>query len=800
MIRVAPAQLSGLFDWIASSPPVDGEGVQRSFAHTWIWPPWVTLLLLILLMVFSLRIYRHEQLTTRWRRLSLVAIRFACFGIVVLMLYGWVEHQHRTELPELIVAIDTSESMAMIDVYRDSRVDQAVRKYFADDPSRLGQAKSLLDGERGGWLAALKQRYRVKLVSIGESIQPLSVEASDEGLDVSELEATGTTSRLGEALRQLIDQQRGRSTAAIILLTDGITTEGTKLSNVAIRARSKSIPLHIVGLGSEQPPRDIRLSDLLVDDIAFVGDILNFDMQLHSLGLAGRQATVRLRRDGETTPLAEVTVELTNDDTPLAIRLPHRPQEEGEFNYLVQVDSFDDEPNPDNNQLTRRISVRNSTIRVLLVQSSPSYEYRYLKNLLARTTKRGASSEKAIELTTVLQEADLDYITNEGTAVSAFPVQRDELFKYDVIIFGDANPAFFSHSVLENVREFVEQRGGGILFTAGPNYFPKQFAATPLAGLIPFDVDTASLPTANEITSDSFRLRPTSLGLSSPTLQIGDSERESQALWSQLPELRWLLQISDVSTTAMILAEHPDRASLSGQPLPLVLMQFVGAGKVIFHAIDETYLWARHRGSDELYGRYWHQTIRYLSRSKLLADRQPIEITTDSQQYVSGDEVRLRVLFRDERLAPVGDHGVTVTLDDAEGQQETIELSRTATDRGLFEATVNDLAVGTYQTQLVAPLVSQPPSPLQFSVESLLNEHSRLEMNADELRAAAETSRGRYYTIRNTSRLLRSLPAGDQVRIESSPPRPIWNSAWLAALFVALLAAEWILRKRAGLL
>jgi hypothetical protein len=234
--------------------------------------------------------------------------------------------------------------------------------------------------------------------------------------------------------------------------------------------------------------------------------------------------------------------------------------------------------------------------------------------------------------------------------------------------------------------------------------------------------------------------------------------------------------------------------------LPVILMQFVGAGKVIFHATDETYLWARHEGSDQWYGRYWHQTIRYLSRSKLLADRQPIEITTDAQQYMAGDVVRLRVQFRDERLAPVEDNGVSVSLVAEQGRRLSVVLSRAATDRGLFETTLDDLAVGKYEAQLAAPPVSPQPLPRQFSVASLMNERSRLEMDANELKAAATTSRGRFYTIRNASRLLNALPPGDQVRIESSPPRPIWNSAWLAGLLVTLLVTEWVLRKRAGLL
>ncbi|HRX81766.1 MAG TPA: vWA domain-containing protein, partial [Pirellulaceae bacterium] len=267
MIRFAAASWDSMFGWLANKPHPEGEGIQRSFEPTWTGPPWLTLLLLILLALFLFRVYRNEPLPNRWRWFTLAAIRFSVLGLVVFMLYGWVEHRHRTELPELVIAVDVSKSMAMVDAYRDARVDKAVREYFAADPSRFGQAKSLLTSSEWGWLESLKQHYRVKIVTIGDTVRELPP-GDDGGYGVLEsLNAADVKSRLGDAMREIIDRQRGRSTAAIVLLTDGITTDGAPLSEAAVYAQSKSLPLHLVGLGSEQPPRDVRLSDLLVDDV-----------------------------------------------------------------------------------------------------------------------------------------------------------------------------------------------------------------------------------------------------------------------------------------------------------------------------------------------------------------------------------------------------------------------------------------------------------------------------------------------------------------------------------------------------
>ena len=471
--------------------------------------------------------------------------------------------------------------------------------------------------------------------------------------------------------------------------------------------------------------------------------------------------------------------------------------QEGEYEFVVGVEPLQNESNTENNQLLQRVQVRDETIRVLYVQEYPSPEFRYLKTLLERGLKR-AGGGKAIQLTTVLQEADLEYVELDESAQRVFPVSRDELFAYDVVIFGDVNPSYLSRPVLENLAAFVKERGGGMVFIAGPRHTPIAYRGSPLEDLFPIDLSTVSLPTEEALLEQSWRVQPTLLGAASPQLQLADTAAGNLELWRSLPPLRWFLQSRDTRLGARVLVETVGNAAAAESPNPLIFLQFVGAGRVVFQATDESYLWSRYRGSDVYYERYWMQTIRYLSRSKLLGTSRGVELTSDRTQYYRGESVPLHVRFLDDRMAPVADDGVVVVVEQEQGRRQRIKLHRDLARRGIFEGSVSNLAEGSYRTWIAAPTVeSQPPSD-EFVVVPPPGERARLAMDAADLRQAAKTSQGKFYDLKTAARLLDDLPAGRQVRIESLPSTPVWNSPVLAGLFVCLLTVEWLLRRRLG--
>ena len=228
-------------------------------------------------------------------------------------------------------------------------------------------------------------------------------------------------------------------------------------------------------------------------------------------------------------------------------------------------------------------------------------------------------------------------------------------------------------------------------------------------------------------------------------------------------------------------------------------MQYVGGGgKVLFHATDETYRWRRREG-DRYFARYWIQTLRFLTRSKLAEGDRSVRLSSDRGKYPLGVPIRLQVQFRDEGLAPLDDNGVTVELEQIGRQTQKVQLHRTETGRGRFEAVLNNLPAGGYHVKMIAPALPGRVSAADFVVDPPQSERARVQIDAKEMKQAAEVTKGGYYTYKDISRLLSDLPGGRQVPVESLPPVPLWNRWPLLALVLGLLIGEWLLRKWRGM-
>ncbi len=780
-------------DWLGMKMPSNADTAAWQLDSRWSWAPWATLLLVLAAIAWTISIYSRESGNAgRLYRTILATLRLAAFGLVLVMLAQWALLLWLTGPPAIGLVIDQSASMGIVDRYPDSalaaRLNERLIANRMTEPTRLNIAKLLLTEENGRLLGELANRYRLAVYAAAGNVErlPESPGPAELAGAVRALASDGPASkatRIGDALMRVIDDFRGAPPAAVILFSDGVVTEGASLAEAAERLRSAGVPLIAVGLGSAEPPHDIEVADVLVDDVVFVNDLVSLQAQIKATGLEGKPAKVMLRREGVSTPLAEESITLPPTGKTLSVHLTDRPTTPGDIAYTVEVAPREDENNKQNNRQTRTVSVRDEKIRVLLAHGYPNFEFRFLKMLLER--------DHTMQLATYLQDADPDYAAQDKTALRHFPLNRDELFAYDVLVIGDVDPRLLPQSVWQNVRAFVAEKGGGAVFIAGPKFLPAMYRDNVDVGAL-LPIKLGSLTGAVERSERATReiaVRPTALGLQSPALQLGDSPDETQQIWRKLAPLYWIAPESELKAGAQVLAEGAGR--------PAICFQYFGAGRVLYQAIDSTWRWRVGQG-ERFFARYWVQMIRFLARGKLEKGR-GVELTSDRREYRRGETAQLRARFLDAQLAPAGDD-VVVTIDSAGQARRRLKLHRNRAVAGVYEAPVADLTDGRYQVLMIEPQLPDNPPSVQFTVVAPPGEFARPEMDARGLAAAAEATHGKFYTLAEAEHILDDLPAGRRVPIQNLPPVPIWNRWWFLAAFLSCLTAEWILRKRKGML
>jgi hypothetical protein len=883
-----PASVRGPVErWVGVPPAAPGEGTRWRLetldyltgdART---DRWLVAGALLLAGLFVWRVYRRERpgaaaggRVGRWRNpiLRLGTLRLGLIALTLAVLLPQARLAFEREgWPDVVVVIDDSQSMGVVDTFRDPTVQakadelkreweriaapriQALRdradeiaRAIAKDPNsadatrsrdelaqiearirdlktphRLNLVKAMLASGSGDWLRAfLRQRqmrvhvYRVsgETTRMAELDDPAQCEKLlDELMDAT---PAGESSQLGTGVESVLKTFRGGSLNAIVMFTDGVTTRGEDLPAASRSAARAGVPLYLIGVGDAAEPPDLVLSDLRAEEVVHVNDRLVIEAKLtaHGRGMPDSVPVILSEmKDGRPVELARQSVRIDPDGKPVKVRFVHQPKEAGEKTFVIQVPVQPDESEPGNNRLEHRVFVAEARrLRVLLVEGYPRWDWRYVKSLFERESE-AARGNKSIDVDSYLVDASPEHPKQDRTSINRFPTP-EELRKYDVVILGDVDPRRLprADAVFESLAKYVKEQGGGLIMVAGQQADPQAYRDTALADVMPVVV-TGTPPVAEpEVFRDGFRPKLTPAGVGHALFRFSTEEAESAEIWNRLPPLYWYAKGYRRKLSAEVLAVHPDRPAEGPagggkeENHPLVLQQFVGAGRVLFLGFDDTWRW-RLRDSEVRFNQFWLQAVQTLARGRIGRT----EVRTDRKTYRRDDPIRLTVRFPDDAPPPKGPVRVIVGrvpprrpgAPPAEPESQTVQLAPREGVRATYEALVTRTPEGDYVFTLAGPGAAGQRSRAEARVLPPPGELDRIQLNEPDMQRAARESKGAYYPLDRADKVPDDLPAGPRVALDQPvEPLSLWNSPALFALVLGLLTAEWVMRKKWRLL
>ncbi|MEJ6561906.1 MAG: hypothetical protein QNL71_12715, partial [Akkermansiaceae bacterium] len=393
---------------------------------------------------------------------ALEALRFFCVLLAAAMLLGpeWRTVESSDLQPEIAIVWDDSLSM--------TTEDARLPKVLSSDEKIVARQELVSQiRETEFWKPfELDDKNRVTFSSFGAP--PVD---GDPAL------AAMSGSDLNQALKEVLES--GRNLRAVIMMSDGTFNIGKSPVDSAQQMRLRGIPLYAMGTGAAQRLPDLDLESVNAPTYGIVGENVQIPFSIESSLPRDVRTIVRLRSETGKERTKDIVIPANSsfDDS-----LLWRIEKEGATKLTLSIPYANDELVESNNSREFMIAGKPESIKVLVIETLPRWEYRFIRNALSR--------DPGVKVDCLLLHPQLgkgdgpDYIAE-------FPEKLEDLQKYDVVFVGDVGIGEGGLTVeqADLIKGLVESQASGVVFIPGPQGNQFDLAKSELGDLIPVDLD-----------------------------------------------------------------------------------------------------------------------------------------------------------------------------------------------------------------------------------------------------------------------------------------------------------------------
>jgi len=714
--------------------------------------------------------------------LILLVLRVAAILLIVLLLFRPVlsYHQDVEKRPAVIFLLDSSSSMSISD--------------DATGVTRFNQARRRIET----WWEELGDSFGLHVIEFSERARPL-----DDVDQLAGLTPQGKATSLSRALVSAARKLPRRDVEAVVMLSDGIHNSARNPLNVAAKM---GITVHTVGVGaslrSDASYRDVQITGIDCPDRLMLDNMAKITASVEGIGLAGRVVKVVLEEDGRQLGEGELTLDAVEGSQPVGFDL--RPTTKGRHTYTVRTAPAGEERIEENNRRSAVALVVEPGIRVLYIEGTLRAEYGALVDrFLAKDPDLGFCALVQTRPNVFLKRSNI-----EGLKLSGIPGDQETIDRFDVFILGDLDCSYIRP---EQQELFVRRiRGGaGLVMLGGYHSLgPGGYDGTPLGEVLPVRLGSRE---AGQIT-DSFLPRLTPEGARHPIFaNIAGffPTEQGEAKIGGLPLLDGCTRVEGARPVATVLATLPGLPSAGDgdprpnapDPMPVLAVRPVDRGRTAVFCGDTTRKWQQGpRALDQQspFLRFWGQMVSWLAgRDVAVEAGAGITGSTDKAYYEPEETVRISAVVRDQQGEGARGAEVAATLRGPAGRSDRLTLSSVAGPAGNYSGEFEPKTAGSYQIVVEARVGQQLLSSEKMAVEvgrpNL--EFEKLDLDDKMLGRIASDSGGRYVHITTADHLTEHLDRALRKRRLYREQRLYWPPlCWL--LFVGVLTAEWVLRRR----
>src|SRR6202163_2183799 len=546
------------------------------------WPWWVFVLFVLaagagLAWLIRTKLPEASTQVKNWRAGVIWLLQFALAALVLLLLWqpAVLVAELRPQQNIIAVLVDDSRSMSIADT----------------GASREAQAIKALEG---GVLEQLQKKFQIRIYRLDRQISRVPK------LDDLKTLPPAPATHIGDGLKQLAGEAADLPIGAVVLLSDGADNSGGIDLDTISTFRSRRIPVHTVGFGVEQTPRDVEISDAIVPPRALADSRLAAKVSFHQRGYAGQKAMLTVRDSQKALASREIT--LASDGQVQNETLLFNAGPAGSKTLPFTIDPLAGEENRANNSVSRIVNVESSKRRILYIEGEPRWEYKFIR--------RAEQDDRIVSVVSMLRTSE-NKIYRQGIEdpkelADGFPSRIEDLFDYQALIVGSVEATYFTAAQQELIQQFVDRRGGGLLLLGGrASLGDGGWGVSSLADLLPVVLPNKK----GTFHRDPATVELTPVGADNIITRLVEDPAGNVERWKKLPYLMDYQEVGTPKPGAVVLAE----LNAGNKKLPLLITQNYGRGRTAVLATGGTWRWQMSQPlEDQTHEEFWQQLLRWL--------------------------------------------------------------------------------------------------------------------------------------------------------------------------------------------
>lgn len=594
------------------------------------------------------------------------------------------------------------------------------------------------------------EKIKTLAAELGKDFDIKLYDLADRVSENATFEYNGKQTNLSSLFNEISGQYENQNLGTVIVASDGIYNVGT---NPVYAAENIKVPIYTIALGDTTVPKDILVKNIRQNKIAYLGNSFPVEITAEAGKLQGKKTTLTVSKDGET--LFTKVLDINSDSYQYIENLQLDAEKPGTQHYIVRLSTVDGEISYVNNRKDFFIEVLDGRNKVLLLGASPHPDMAAIKQAVESNQN---------------YEVEIAYANDFNAA---------ELKKYNLVVLHQL-------PVFENPAEFVIEK--------------LDEAKLPYLSIVGTQTSIPvfnALGTGINITNYRYNVNE-ALPLLNEDFALFTLSDEVKALLLQLPPVKVPFGTYNSVAAANTLLYQQIGAVKTQQPLIYFSPNTERRAGVIMG--DGIWRWRLHdferNNNHEATNELFTKIVQYLSAKN---DTRKFRVAAQKNIFNENERVVFDAQVYNESYEAITEPDVKMEVKNEEGKVFPYNFSKGNTS---YTLNAGFFAAGnyTYQASVTVGNRTEKLSG-KFTVVPLQVELLQTVANHQLMQNLAAKNGGEMVYPQNIDKLNELVKKREDIKPVSymqTAFKDIIHFKWIFFVLLALLTAEWFLRRRNG--